>query len=130
MSTSRVKIVRVQRIVQLSNEPYTLQNFILDEIKKRQMSMRKFAEALDIAPSTLSRILDTKNPSQPTIETLIKLAEMTHTSLETLTALAYPDLADATKMSPTARVVGQNFEKLPEDLQNTIMTIIRNSVTE
>jgi transcriptional regulator with XRE-family HTH domain len=127
MSTRSVKMCTVQRIELLSNQTYTLQMFLADEIKKRNISMRKFAEMLDVAPSTLSRLMDMDDPAHPKLETLVKLSTITSTSLETLTALAYPDLADTTKMSPTARVVGQNFEKLPKHLQEAILAIIRGS---
>lgn len=105
---------------------YTLRDFINDEVRKRNISKREFARRLDVAPSTLLRLLE-DDPPVPTLSVLAKLSEITGVSIETLAALAYPEVADRTRISPTAQVVGQAFEKLPERIQEMILSIIRGN---
>lgn len=101
------------------------QDFINDELARLEWSQRKLAEALDVAPSTVSRLLDPTEPSKPSLEILIGLSKVTGKSLETLIGLAYPDVALEMQLSPSAMLMAQRFEELPDDIQRTILAIMR-----
>lgn len=58
--------------------------FLQDEITRRGMSARQFAEFLDVAPSTVSRCIDEKNPSLPGLDFLLKIARATGVSITSL----------------------------------------------
>lgn len=106
---------------------YSFRNFIRDEIRKRGFSDREFARKVGIATGTISTWLNDDHVPKPEIAQLIKVADFTGISLETIIGLAYPDVAERTAMSPTARVLAQTFEALPEEVQASIFALIRGS---
>lgn len=101
--------------------------FLQDEIERRGMSARQFAEFVDVAPSTVSRCIDEKNPQIPGLEFLIKLATATGVSITSLVAMAYPDLTVTTRPSPSAQILAQQIEQLPATTQEVILAIIRGT---
>lgn len=107
------------------HEQYTFKQFIQDEIDKRG-SQQEFAEQIGVSQSTISRWLNPKKKAEPDLKTLVKLSEVTGKSLEALVGLAYPDVSDKTQPSPSARLIAQSFEKLPEHIQRAIITLVRS----
>ena len=104
---------------------YTFQAFINDELKKRGWSQRDLAKQMDVSSSTISRMLDEKKPSKPDVAQLVSLSKTLHIGLETLTALAYPEQFTDSSLSPGARILGERFDKLPDDVQQAILAIVR-----
>ncbi len=94
--------------------------FLQDEIIRRGMSARQFAEFLDVAPSTVSRCIDEKNPLLPGLDFLLKIARATGVSITSLVAMAYPDLTITTRPSPSAQILAQQIEQLPEATQEVV----------
>lgn len=111
----------------MTQRPLTLRDFILDEMHKRDMSGRQFAEFVGVAQSTISRAIDEREPTGPGVELMLKLADATHTDVTTIFALAFPDVAARTKLSPDAALMAQRIEQLPEHLQEAIRVLIRGS---
>ena len=105
---------------------YTFREFIQSEIDKRG-SQQDFADATGISQSTISRWLNPKKKHEPDLKTLMKLSEVTGKSIEALVVLAYPELADKTKLSASSRIVAQTLEELPESIQTAIIAIIKGS---
>lgn len=101
--------------------------FLLDEMKRRDMSARAFAEFVGVATSTITRATDEREPAVPGIEFLIKLAQATGVSITALVALAYPEVTLSTRPSPSAQILAQQIEKLPEAQRQIIAAIIRGS---
>lgn len=106
---------------------YTFQDFIRDEIEKRGFSDREFARKVGIAAGTISTWLSEDYVPKPELAQLVKVADYTGISLETIIGLAYPDVVERTSMSPTARVLAQTFEALPKEVQSAIFALIRGS---
>lgn len=104
---------------------YTFQTFINDELKKRGWSQRDLATQMGVSSSTISRMLDEQKPSKPDVEQLLKLSRVLHIGLETITALAFPEQFEPTNLSPAARILGERFDKLPDDVQQAVLAIIR-----
>lgn len=104
---------------------YTFQAFINDELKNRGWSQRDLAKQMDVSSSTISRMLDEQKPSKPDVEQLVKLSKALHVGLETLTALAYPEQFEESALSPSARILGERFDKLPENVQQAVLAIMR-----
>lgn len=102
--------------------------FLQDEMERRGMtSAREFARFVDVAPSTVTRCIDEKDPAVPGLDFLIKVATATGVSITSLVAMAYPDLTITTRPSPSAQILAQQIEQLPEATQEVILAIIRGT---
>ena len=100
-------------------------DFLQDEIERRRMSARQFAEFVDVAPSTVTRCVDEQSPAIPGLDFLIKLSTSLNISLPALVELAYPDYTLKTNPSAAARIMAQQIEQLPQAAQDVIAAIIR-----
>lgn len=103
----------------------TFQEWLKSEIEHRQMTYRAFAKFAGISPSAVTRMLDEKNPQKPGLDMLLVLSEKTHTRLGLLVEIAYPDVAEQTRLSPEATVLAQRIENLPHDLRLAIEAIVQ-----
>lgn len=104
-----------------------LREFILDEMRKREMSGRQFAKLVDVSSATIVNALNEREPTTPSMEFLIKLADSTGTDLATIFALAFPEVAERTRLSPDATLTAQRIEKLPDHIKDAVNALIRGS---
>jgi transcriptional regulator with XRE-family HTH domain len=116
-----------------SNE--SLRAFVLEEMKRLgggydPLSLRKFAELMDVSPSTLLRVIEKGSQVRPTVEVLAKLSAATGKSLEAIIALSYPEVASLSQPSASALLVAQDFEKLPEEAKRVIRGVINQWLSE
>jgi Helix-turn-helix. len=112
-------------MIQVSDTSYSLQDFIEDEMKRLDFtSARQLAAAMEVAPSTVTRILNRKKPADPDLETLVKLANITGKSIEALVAIAFPDVARKTQLRAKTEIMAQRFEKLDESEQRTVEALL------
>jgi predicted transcriptional regulator len=94
----------------------TLAEWLLEEIQRRQMSVREFGRFADIPHSTLNKLLNwDTTPSgdvYPALSTLVKLSNATGTDICTLVALVAPEytISDA-----DALVLANRIRNLPPD---------------
>lgn len=100
-----------------------LQAFIDSELKRRDWSYRALADAMGVAPSTITRIMDQKKPAEITLEFLVKLSKATNVSLEGIIGMVYPDVS-ALRATPSSMVLAQQIEQLPDHLQMAIRALI------
>ena len=101
----------------------TLREFILDEMHKRRMSGREFADFVGVANSTIVRATDyQRTPPVPTLEFLGKLARATKVDICTLVAFIYPDL---TNTQAQASIIGILASHLPAERQDAILAMLR-----
>jgi transcriptional regulator with XRE-family HTH domain len=107
---------------------YTFADFLSDEIKQRSMSASEFARWIDVSPSTVTRAMAPRNATKPGFDFLLKLSKKTGRSLFALIELAYPDEAEASKLSPEAQVIAQQIEDLEERDVELIRRILRGRV--
>lgn len=103
------------------------QKFLDTEMQKREMSMRQFAEFIDVAATTVTRMMDQAEPKKPGLDVLIKISKATHVSLPALVAMAYPDVSEATKLSASAQVLAQQIEELPDRTKEIVLALIRDT---
>ncbi len=104
-----------------------LGDFILNEMKQRQMSARAFAEFIDVTHSTINKFVDfgKKDVGYPSIEFLIKLAKATKTDIRTLIALVVPpEVLEPSDVSPESILLSQRIEQLPEQYREVIDSIL------
>lgn len=109
---------------------YTLKEFIIEEMRRRDMSARQFAKVVGVSNTTINRALDSKYTADPTLDFLAKLAIATNVSLIALVELSFPGVLEKDQPSPAALIMAQKIEKLPSHLQEAIAAIIRGSSKE
>ena len=100
----------------------TLGDFIDQEIRKRQMSVREFAEFVGVTHPTILKFREhgKTDVGSPSIEFLIKLAQKTDTSLIALLAMAFPDAALLLKVDTTTLILSQRIQRLPDHIRQAI----------
>ncbi len=106
---------------------HAFSQFVKDEMRRRDMSARQFAEFVDVAPTTITRAIDEKAPSTPGIDFIIKLANATHVSVTALVEMAYPDVAESTSPHASTRILAQQIEQLPDGLRQAVEAIVRGA---
>lgn len=108
-----------------------LGEFIAEEMKKRDMSARKFSELVDVNHKTINKFLDPDgDPGNPSIEFLLKLAEATHTNVVALIGLAYPDVAEQMAISPNVEVLADRFSQLASNDQRVVLALINQLLSQ
>lgn len=99
-------------------------DYLRRQIQDRHMTIREFAAFIDVAPSTISRAIDERDPKPPGLDFLMKLSQATGERLGVLIELAYPDFAIGEAFSPTTRLFAERFQALPIQLQQVIQRLI------
>lgn len=92
----------------------TLGEFLQEETRRRDMSVRQFGESIGVDHSTLSKLMRFENPSVPALDTLVKISKGTGVSLITLLKLAFPDL-DGIEVDERSRILAERIAQLPAD---------------
>lgn len=106
----------------------TLGEFILEEMRKRDMSARKFADLVGVTSTVINKFLNhgineyygEQLVGNPSLEVLQKLAKATDTDICYLLELTLPDAPRAPNPSLTALRLSRRIEKLPENVQEAI----------
>jgi transcriptional regulator with XRE-family HTH domain len=101
-----------------------LKDFIAQEIKRRSLSMREFAKAVDVSSTTIVRALS-DNPPTPTLDFLEKLSTYTHVDILTLVAMVKPN---ATRLNPSAMLLVDRISNLPPDKQTMVNALIQGLI--
>lgn len=104
---------------------YTLAQFLTDYAARNLLTQRGLADHIGVSVSTVNRWI--KGVAMPDLEQVVRLSEVTGSSVEAIVGMLYPETVEKSRLSPAAMVIGQAVDKLPEDIQNLIMTIVRNS---
>jgi transcriptional regulator with XRE-family HTH domain len=105
----------------------TLREFIREEMNKRDMSARQFADLLGVAPSTITTHLDDKSNTEPTLSFLRKLARQTGVPLASIIAMAFPDVAgEISDIPPDVLLLAIRFNHLPEPIRDVIKRLINS----
>ncbi len=91
------------------------------EIKRREISIRGFAELLGLHHNTVIRYL---NGEEPTLDFLVKLAKATGADLIALIDLAYPGIIDQNRPSARAILYAQQLDQLPDEVREVIFKMI------
>lgn len=76
-----------------------LRDFVEREMKSRQMNISQFAKFIGVSHTTIGRLIDPLNPTTPSPELLVALAEKTGVNYSMLTALILP-AAEQTELDP------------------------------
>lgn len=101
----------------------TFAEFLQQEMRRRDLSVRQFAEVIGIDHSTLSKLMRFEKPPTPSTETLIAVSKATGVSLTTLIALAFPDLKNI-EVTANVLMLAERIERLPPDKRDLIDSLI------
>lgn len=124
MSWGKISLLRKNM-----NEPYTLKDFIDDYMRDHPEidSYNKFAQLIGTSASTVSEI--TKG-HQPGIDIIGKIAEATKSDFLLLVQIAYPEYVTKEKLSPTAQLLAEQINRLPNPLRGILIKFIRSLLDE
>lgn len=104
---------------------YTFAQYLRDQVNLFADGVQnRFAVMIDVSSATMTRLL--KNETRPELETLERISKVTGTNLVTLIHLAYPAGIDS-DISPTAQIVADQFDKLPDNLKEAIVSMMRGA---
>lgn len=98
-----------------------LADFINEEMKRRDMSIRQFADFLGVTHPTVSKIIDPRDPKRPSLEFLIKLADVTQSDIRDLVAMVAPEVAGE---SANVAALSARFRRLNKEQQEIIDRLI------
>lgn len=94
-----------------------LRNFVGEEIRKRDMSIRQFSDLVGVSHPTILRILDEHADFEPSISVLSKIARATHVDLCTLVSMVAPE---ATLHDVEIEILAARIARLPETQRQMI----------
>lgn len=100
-----------------------LRDFIEREMKSRQMNISQFARFVGVSHTTIGRLIDPQNPTTPSPELLVALAEKTGVNYSALTALVLP-AAEQVELDPKAVIRAERIGQLTPEQQEHIDEII------
>lgn len=102
-----------------------LREFLIEEMHKRRMSGREFANMVGVASSTIVRFTaeeyKKKNPA-PSLDFLVKLSKATRVDLCILVAYVHPELTNTDAQSA---IIGALASQLPADKQEAMLAMLR-----
>ena len=93
-----------------------LGEWIAAQLKERGMSQREFAGVVGVSHVTVGRAMQDDAPTASP-EFVMQLARATHTDVIALFLLAYPEAKALANDSAAARLAGDQFDKLPDEVK-------------
>lgn len=96
-----------------------LKAFLQSELKRRDISMRQFADMVGVSHATISRLVapDTEEVNV-SLEFLLKLSKTTGTPLTLLIKMVDPEVPVETgALSASGYLMAQRIESLPDDIR-------------
>jgi transcriptional regulator with XRE-family HTH domain len=104
----------------------SLGDFLDQEIHKRKMSVREFADLVGVTHPTIIKFREhgKKDVGNPSIEFLIKLAQATNTSLIALLAMSFPDAVPLLDVDADTLILSQRIQKLPDHIRQAINDLL------
>lgn len=110
----------------------TLGEFILEEMRKRDMSAREFADLVGVANTVINKFLNhgisetygEQKVGQPSLGFLGKLSKATNTDICYLITLVVPDAVRVTNPDIDALALSRRIEQLPDNAKEVIDAII------
>lgn len=98
------------------------QEFLRGEMKRRDMSMREFGVFVGVSHSTIPRLMDASDPTQPSLDFLIKLALSTQTDIRYIISLVAPEAILAIGVDSLTLL--SEISKLPKHKQAIVHQLI------
>jgi transcriptional regulator with XRE-family HTH domain len=112
--------------------PKVLGEFILEEMRRRGMSAREFADLVGVAHTIVNKFLNhgisemygDRKVGQPSLDFLEKLSRATNTDICYLISLVAPEAVRVTNPDIDALALSRRIEQLPDNAKEVIDAII------
>lgn len=101
--------------------------FINEEMRRRDMSARQFAMLMGMSHTTLLKVVDEDDPKKPSLEFLIKLADVTHTDIRDLVAMVAPEVAGE---EANMAALMTRYRRLSKEQQEVVNRLIAGYILE
>ncbi len=103
-----------------------LREFLQSEMKRRDISMRQFADMVGVSHGTISRLVAPNNEeNNVSLEFLLKLSKATNTPLTLLLKMVDPTIqVDADELSASTYLMAQRIEGAPDNVRDIIIGIL------
>lgn len=98
-------------MIQLRVEMNKLGEYVADQLRSRDMSLRQFEVFTGISYVTISNMMSS-DPPDPSLDTLSKLAQATKVDICVFVAMVKPE---ATKLNPKIQLIANHIVNLPPD---------------
>lgn len=102
-----------------------LREFLIEEMHKRRMSGREFAQMVGVSNSTIVRFTAEeykKEKPEPSLDFLAKLSKATRVDLCILVAYVHPEL---TSTNAQSAIIGALASQLPAEKQEAMLAMLR-----
>lgn len=100
--------------------------YVLDEMRRRGLSIRQFALELGVTHPTVSRIVDPRDPGMPTLEFLVKLAKFTGEDIRNIVVMVAPSEVSGTEAGTAALEL--RYRRLTEEQKQIVDNLITGLV--
>lgn len=99
----------------------TIREFVIEDMERRMMSYREYAEFLGVTHPTVARYINEEKKSMQW-DFLVKLSGATKTDIGFLARLAAPEVAF--EDVPDATIITQRINQLPSIYRKTIIEMV------
>lgn len=99
----------------------TIQKFIIEDMTRRKMSLREYADFLGVTHPTVSRYAHDEH-KEVQWDFLLKLSRATRTDIGYLARLAAPDVAF--ENVPDTNLIAERINQLPLTYRKTIIDMV------
>ncbi|MCL4254210.1 MAG: helix-turn-helix domain-containing protein [Anaerolineae bacterium] len=115
----------------MSSNLKLFREFLLNEIQKRDMSIREFASWLGINNSSINKYLDTKENRVPSLETLAIIAQKTGTPVDVLFGMIYPEVDEKfLRIDAKTMRIAQQITQLPPEKREIVEAFILGTILQ
>lgn len=103
----------------------TFGDFLLSEVRRRDISVREFANLMGVSHTTVLKFFEygKKDVGYPSVDFLIRLARATETDLCTIIGLIAPDLVHH---DPETQAIAEQLRQLPTIQRDMVSAYIRS----
>lgn len=101
----------------------TLREFLEQYLAQHSLSIRKFAEQVEVSPNTISRWLNEDDP-EIDIDNIIKLANATNYDPLLLLEIVYSKRLKSTPRDISARILAARIMRLPDLIRSALEELI------
>jgi transcriptional regulator with XRE-family HTH domain len=103
-----------------------LREFILAELKNKNISLREFARRVGVSSTAIVKATS-DDPPEPTMDMMVKISRVTEVSVTALVAMCVPDdvVADA-----DALALAEQIKNLPPEKREMVEALVRGYLSK
>lgn len=105
----------------------TIREFVIEDMARRKMSLREYADFLGVTHPTVGRYVNNKD-KEVQWAFLVALSRATHTDIGYLARLAAPEVAF--ESVPDTQIIADRINQLPAPYRKTIIDMVEALLTQ